>query len=211
MTALVAVLALLVALALLWTGVRGFAWASPLKAVLTTLDLLALTLLVAQLGWTGVILLLAANVVGFVGWGLAGWVYVDSELSAGAALSSVSRAEMGELNDALARDARLRRLGPRRRARLIRLPAERARERDEIEVMGPAVGLLWLIAEPSSPEWLVGRLDTILRLYDEPASRAMDLADTIAAATRTSAATAVEMIEAMAVAGSAAPMAEDSS
>ncbi len=56
--------------------------------------------------------------------------------------------------------------------------------------------MLWVIHRPDF-DWLVGRFDSLLRLYGEPASASMRFADTLTAATKESAAAFNEMVEAM--------------
>jgi hypothetical protein len=47
------ILGVVVSLALLWAGVKHFEAATPLKAILSALDVLALMLALVQLGWLG--------------------------------------------------------------------------------------------------------------------------------------------------------------
>jgi len=98
MPTLLGVLGLLAALALLWTGLRKSTWRSPLSAVLSMLDVLALALAIIQLGWLGLALFIVANVLGFVGWGLAGAIYVQAELSGARAFNPVDPEQVDHVN-----------------------------------------------------------------------------------------------------------------
>lgn len=141
---------LIVAVALLWTGWKKSTWSTPLAAILSALDLVGLVLLVVSLGWLGLGIFAGANVAGFVGWGMQGAVYVDAQLSAAAALGGMQKAAARGAFVALTDDKRLASLGPRLRADLVRLLAERGRSPVEIQMMGPAVGLLYIIGEPAA-------------------------------------------------------------
>jgi hypothetical protein len=197
----VAALGLLVAMALLFAGIKRLSWASPMHALLSGLDLLALGLAVWQLEWLGIALLGVAHLVAFAGWGAAGVIYVDSEVAAAHALGVLDRDAIRPLLGRLNELDSLRPLGPRRRSHLVRLLAERARTAEEIEVMAPPIGLLWTIAHKPDLDWLVERFDTILRLYDETPAQAMRIADSLVEGARQSAATLREMLEAAAVTG----------
>jgi hypothetical protein len=206
MSMVLAVLGVLIGFALLWTGLRTLTWASPLKAILSALDLLALAVAIAQLGWAlGIALVAGSNLLGFLGWITSGAIHVDAQLSAGAALGTSRKARLRQVYEALNRDRRLKVLGPRRRVELVRLLSERARSPDEMLDMAPAVGLLWIIGDRPPMEWLVERLDSALRLYGMEAARAMEAADTITASTQQSAASFAETLEALVVAGGGSP------
>jgi hypothetical protein len=205
MSVALAVLALIVALALLWAGVRKLSWATPLHAVLSALDLLALALALMQLGWVGLALFLGVNIAGFLAWGTAGAIYVDAELASAAALGSSEKSDMRALSNALEQDQALKVLGPRRRANLIRLLSERARTPSESRQMAGPIGLLWIIGDKPDLAWLVERFDSLLRLYDKPSTDAMDVADMITVSSQQSAATQNEMIEALVIASGGTP------
>jgi hypothetical protein len=111
-----AILALVVALALLWAGVRKLSWATPLHAVLSALDVLALVLALVQLGWMGLALFLGVNLMGFLTWGLRGAIYVDAELASAAAVVGREKSEMRAVERGLKNERALTVLGPRRRA-----------------------------------------------------------------------------------------------
>lgn len=205
MDEVVAVLALLVAIALLWTGKRRLVWEGPLAALLSALDLLALVLLVVTLGWLGLGLLLVANLVAFVGWGMAGAIYVDQQTADASALGVIERDEVKRLLANFDRERDLHILGPRRRARLVRLLAKRARSAAEIEQMALPLGMLWVICDKPNLDWLVERFDTLLRLYGQRAAEAMATADVLTAGAQQAAATLEEMLEASVVAAGGSP------
>ena len=108
MSAVLGFLGVTVALALLWAGIKRLDARTPLAAVLSALDVLALTLALVQLGWLGLGLFAAVNAAGFLAWCAAGAVFVDSQLSAGAALANAEKVELRAVYDQLGRDARLR-------------------------------------------------------------------------------------------------------
>jgi len=176
---------------------RGRRHCTPL---LSALDLLALALALMQLGWLGVALFVGVNIIGFSAWGVAEAIYVDAEMASAAALSGREKSEMRALAKALEQDRALTVLGPRRRARLIRLLSERARTPAEVRHMATPIGTLCIIGDKPDLSWLVERFDSLLRLHDKPAADAMDVADTITVSSQQSAATQNEMIEALVVA-----------
>jgi hypothetical protein len=191
-----ALLAVLLTAALLWTGVKRLEVATPLKAVLTALDLVALGFALVQLGWAGLVVFVVANVVGFLAWGVAGAVYVDAELSTGAALGATDKAALRAVYNGLARERALRAMGPRWRAVLVRALAERARAPEEVAQMAVPIGLLWVAHRPDL-EALVDDFDTLLRRFGKGAEEAMSVADTLSASTTRSAATFDQSIEAL--------------
>lgn len=205
MSTLLGVLGLVAALALLWAGFRRFSWSSPASAILSVLDLAVLTLAIIQLGWFGLGLFVVLNMLGFVGWGIAGAIFVQHELSGARAFNPVDPERVNHVNKLLQKRSELKVLGPRRRAQLVRFLSERHRNTREIEDMAPPVGLLWTIANKPDLEWLVERFDTVLRAWDTPASDAMRTADTIAAGALNSPASVADMLEALAVVGGGSP------
>lgn len=204
MTTLITALGLILGVAVLWAGHHGHRWTSPLAALLTALDLLLLGLGLVALGWLGLWLLLATHAVAFVGWSVAGALFVDQQAASSAAWSGTEKAEVRRIVKVLDRDDRLTLLGSRNRARLVSTLTERARTLPEAEQMAPVVGLLWTLCDRPDVEWLAERFDTLLRVYDKPAAEAMEVADVITVSAQRSAATMSETIEALVVAGSGA-------
>lgn len=195
MSTFLAALTLVIALALLWAGIRRFSWSSPVSAALSGVELLGLMLAVYQLGWLGLGLFVAANVVGLLGWGAAGAIYVQQQVAAASALGGASRASIASVLRRLGAVDEMRGMGPRPRALLVRSLAERGRSVAEIEHMAVAIAVLWTIADKPDLPLLVDRLDSILRLYGKPAEEAMDVTDAIAVAAQRSASTVTELIE----------------
>jgi hypothetical protein len=204
---LLSVGALIAALALLWAGFRKLSWKSPAAAILSVLDIFALALAIFQLGWLGLGLFVVLNALGFIGWGLAGAIYVQAELSGAKAFNATDPERTEHVDKILRRRDELKVLGPRRRARLVHLLAERHRDTREIEQIAPPIGLLWTLADKPDLEWLVERFDTVLRAWNTPAADAMRTADTITSGALHSAASVAEMLEALAVAGGGSPRA----
>jgi hypothetical protein len=87
-------------------------------------------------------------------------------------------------------------LGPIESMKLIQYLAQRARTLQEIEVMALPVATLFAVSQLESLEVLVEKFDRLLRLADEPAIRAMSVADSLTAATQASTATFSEMLDA---------------
>lgn len=88
-------------------------------------------------------------------------------------------------------------LGPIDTARLIYLLARRDRTMQEIEAMALPIAMLLVVSQVPSLEELVKKFDSLLRLADEPADRAMGVADTLTAATQASTTTFSEMLDAL--------------
>lgn len=195
-----AVIGLVLALVLLWTGVKKLRFQRPVEAVLSVADLLALGFALWQLEWLGLVLFVAVNVLGLVAWGAAGAVQVESAMSEAAAQSGADVAELTDVHRQLVARRDLRSLGPRRLAKLMVALAKRARGPAEIREMAPPLAYLWIGQNKPDLDWLVGSFDGLARLYGKEADDAEEMADILTAATQRSAATFEDMVEAMIVA-----------
>jgi hypothetical protein len=194
---------LVLSLALLWATVRRLPFGTPVSAALSAVDILALVLTVVSLGWLGIGLFMAANALGFVIWGVVHAAKIDEELTYAAIQADVPQASVKAAYHWLGKQRELRAMGPRRRAMLVRLLCERARSPDEVRDMALPIGMLWLTHKPDLA-WLVEQFDAALRVYGEPASASMRLADVLTVGTQQSAANFEQMLEALVVAGGGA-------
>lgn len=76
--------------------------------------------------------------------------------------------------------------------------AERNRSPAEIEDMAIPIGMLKTIHDASLP-WLVESFDRLLRLANEPASKSMEVSDTIQATTQNAVGTFKEVVDAFVI------------
>lgn len=197
----VSVVGLVLAAALLWTGFKRLHASSLLAAVLSAVELAGFVLTLATLGWAiALAVVIGCTTLGFVIYGVAGAMHIEAELTYAATQADVEPVELKDVNKRLSRVRELRAMGPKKRALLIRLLAEQHRDPGEIEEMAVPIGLLWLVHK-SDLRWLVGRFDQVLRLYGEPATASMNVADTLTVSTQQAAATFEEMVNALVVAG----------
>jgi hypothetical protein len=201
----ISALALVVTIAALWTGRKRLEASRFTKSVLSALELILLGLSLVLLGWLGFALFLVANVVGFAGWGIYLAMAEEEKVIYAATQAGVEKEEIQALHRRIRRSHKaFRIMGRIEVAELISLLAQRARNPSEIEEMALPVALLWVVHRPDLA-YLVERFDTVLRLHGEPASESMRVADTLTAATKASAATFTEMLDAMVVASGGTP------
>jgi hypothetical protein len=102
---------------------------------------------------------------------------------------------MKALAGRLGKRAEMKAIGPVERADLVRLLADRARDSAEIENMAIPISMLKLIHGAPLP-WLVESFDRLLRLTDEPASKAPELADILQATAQNAVGTFKEIVDA---------------
>jgi hypothetical protein len=183
-------------LVVLWTGFRKLEISRFHKAVLTILDLVLLTIATISLGWLGLWVFLGVNVVALVAWSI--WLAMRKEtlLVFAATQSGTTKDEMEAVYDRLHKsNEAFRVLGPIRLAELLSHLAQRGRGVNEIEQMARPAAMLSIVNDVPL-DWMVERFDRILRLYGEPATESMRIADTLTRATQLSAATFREMVDA---------------
>ncbi len=195
------IVTLVASLALLWTRAKKLGWSTPVGAALSLFEFVALGISIVQLGWIGLLIFVMVNVAGFFISGMVGAAQVDADMAVAAAHGGYEKAEMQAALSTLIADNRLTILGTKKRAKIVLALADRSRSPAEIEDMGSPIGMLYVIGEPRSIEWLVERFDTIMRLYGHRSEEAMDVADTLTASFQRSAATLEETIEALVVGG----------
>jgi hypothetical protein len=204
-TTAITVISIVVGLAVFYTGVRRIEISSFRKGVLSLLEVAILVASVVLLGWLGALVFAAVTVIAFIAWSVYLAAQKETYLVYASTQAGGSKEEMYALQKRLwnGHEA-FHILGPVETAQLISLLAQRARSPEEIEAMATPVAMLWVVHRPDLG-WLVGRFDSLLRLYDEPASESMRLADTLSAVTKESAATFEEMVEGMCAAVTLGP------
>jgi uncharacterized membrane protein len=210
METVLSVTVLVLSFALLWTKARHIRFSTPLAALLSTLELAGVGIAVAALGMIGLIVLAGVNVVAFLAWGVTKAMEIEEDLAYAASQADADIKQMKAVHRTLVGEKDLRLLGRPRISQLVRFLADRARQPDEIQSMGRPIGLLWIISrteggERANLKWLADCFDTLLRLYDRPASESMGLADQLTAATQRSATTFDELVESLIVAGGGTP------
>ena len=182
-------------LLLLWLGLKRIDLGSFWKAVLGVLDAGVLVVSVVSLGWLGWTIVVAANVFGFLLWTIRLAMQRDGLLTAAAVRTQASREDMRALQARLQPQKAFSTFGPLELAGLIRSLADCGRGCAEIEMMAPPIALL-AVAHDQDAIRLAGDFDRILRLYGEPVSNAMAVADTLTASTLASACSFSEMLAA---------------
>jgi hypothetical protein len=187
---------MVLSLALLWAGRKKLRFGSLVSTTLSVIELLALGILVVSLGWWGLIALAAVNAIAFAVYGIILAARVEERLVYASIQTDEPREAVEALAARLGKRPELANVGPVERAELIKLLSERARSVAEIEDMAVPIALLQVVHRPPWP-WLVGHFDQLLRLAGEPASEAMRMADVLSSATKHSAATFEEIVEAM--------------
>lgn len=187
---------LVLAVAVWWLGIRRIELSSAAKSVLSVLDLAVLVASVVALGWLGLALFGAANVVGLLLYSVRLAMRKEAILVEVSNRTASSKEEVEALHAKLVRHERLRWVGPIELAEWMREISYRGRGLEEIEQIAPVIGGLSLVYDRPDPAWLIARFDQILRLYDEPALRAENVAEMIHVSVNASAATFPEMMEA---------------
>jgi len=201
----VAYIAILLSVAALWTGLKKPDLSVFWKTSLYILDLLLILWGVISLGWSGVYLLIAANVLATLTW--SAWLAVKQQdlLTQAAIAAGVGRPEMEALEKRLRRSHRaVKHLGPLDRSRMIRYLADRNRRIGEIEALAVPVATLWVIYRPDVelPQ-LVEDFDRLLRIWRVPVEDAMSLADKLVIATQRTAGNYSEVVHALLTVGGA--------
>jgi len=196
---LLALFSIVLAVVLLWAGIKHLEIGTYWKATITILDLLVLGASVVLLGWLGLILFAAANVLAVLVTSVRMAMQKEEKLVYASTQCGASKEDLEALYEDLGREGGpFAVMGPLQRADLISRLAQRARSVEEMRQMAPPIAMLWGVHKPDL-DWLVDRFDQLLRLYNMDASRSMEAADVIAAATQTAAGTFEEMVEAMVV------------
>jgi lysozyme len=196
MEIVVDVIAIALSLILLWTGFRKLELSRLHKTTLWILDLALLVMATISRGWLGLWVFLGVNVVAILVWSIRLAMQKETLLTFAATQSGRTKQEMEDLYKRLHRSHQaFRVLGPIRLAELISQLAQRGRDTGEIEEMALPVAMLSTVNNVGLG-WMAERVDRILRLYGDPASESMRIADTLTRATQLSAITFEEMVDA---------------
>jgi hypothetical protein len=189
-----------VSLILIWSGRQRLEFNSFQTTLLAILEIIGVVVGVVGLGWVGVGIFIFANVLATVIWSVILAVKNQSVLVGAAVQStSMSRDDAEILWKWMKRERAFGVLRPIERSELIRALAGQARNPDEIRPMATAIAQLSMIFDCDAV-WLAPRFDQLLRLYGEDAVDSEEVAGTLTAATKNSAATFKDMLEAMIIA-----------
>lgn len=196
------VIGIMIASILLFTGIRKVEVGGFLKTVLSIADLVLLIISFVLLGWVGFVLFVVTNLIALVVSSVRIYMRQESLLTYAGIQANEEYSAMKDLDKELRRAHKsMRTLGPIERAQLISALAERSRGVDEIRQMANPIAMLHVVHRIDLQQF-AGEFDRILRLYGKDASESMALADQLTVATKQSAATFQEMVEAMIAAAS---------
>jgi hypothetical protein len=198
---LIGAMVLAVSLILLWSGRQRLAFSSFQTTLLSVLEIVGVVVSVVGLGWVGVGIFVIANVIATFTWSVILAVRNQSVLVGAAVRStSMTREDADALYHWMNRQKAFGVLRPIERSELIRALAGQARSPEEIRPMSVAIAHLSVIFECEAV-WLAPHFDQLLRLYGKSATDSEEVADTLTSATKNSATTFEEMLEAMIIAG----------
>lgn len=205
METLISAAALVVGLVLLWTWRRGLEVSSFQATLLSVIEVAGFVIAVVALGWLGVAIFVVISLVALIAWSVVLAIKKQSILvSAAVQGAHVSREEAEEIWQWMGGEKSFAALSPLKRAELIKVLAERAREPAEIKAMAIPVAQLSLIFG-CDPIWLAPRFDQLLRLDGKDAGKAIELADTLTTSTQLAPISFEEMVEAMLTVAGAGP------
>ena len=197
MDRVIALLGLIVGLGLFWSGRKKVNLSTFGNALFSILDLAVLLVSTALLGWIGVWVFVATNLIAFVAVSVRLAMRQEEILLYAATQCDAAKQDMYAISKWMRQErGPFALMGPLERAELISELAQRARQPHEMKEMALPIALLWAVHRPDLG-WLVEHFDRLLRLYDMEADDSMQLADVISGATKAGAATFVEMVEAM--------------
>jgi hypothetical protein len=203
----VALLGLIVGLGLFWSGRKKVNPSTFGHALISILDLAVLIVSMVLLGWIGVWVFVATNLIAFLAVSVRLAMKQEEVLLYAATQCDSSKDQMYELTKWLRQEGGpFALMGPLERASLICQLAQRARQPAEMKAMARPIALLWAVHRPEL-DWFVDNFDRLLRLYGMDAGESMRVADIISASTKAGTATFVEMVEAMVAAAMAEPAA----
>jgi hypothetical protein len=192
---------LVLGLILLWTGLRHYKFNSFQATLLSILEIVGVVVSVVALGWLGIGILLAVNLIAALVWsGILAAKKQSILVDASVQSTNMSVEEADEIWHWMKKQKAFAVIRPLRRGELIGALAGQARSPSEIRPMAVAVAQLSVIFD-CDPIWLAPRFDQLLRLYGESAADSEKVADTLVTSTKQSAASFEEMLEAAIVAG----------
>lgn len=201
METLISAMVLALGLTLLWTGRQRFEFSSFQATLLSILEIVGVIISVVALGWLGIGILLAVNVVAVLVWSgvLAARkqaILVDASVQS----ADMSVEEADDIWMWMSKEKAFAVMRPLERGELIRALAEQARSPSEIRPMAIAIAQLSVIFDYDAIK-LAPQFDQVLRLYGKSAVDSEEVADTFTTATKRSAASFEDMLVAMIVAG----------
>ena len=190
-----------VSLILLWSGRQHLDFDSFQTTLLSILEIVGIVVSVVGLGWVGVGIFVVANVLAILTWSAILAARKQAVLVGAVVLStSMTREEADDLWRWMNRHEAFGVLGAIERAELIRALAGQARTPAEMRPMAIAIASLSVIFDCEAV-WLAPRFDQLLRLYGKSPADSEEVADTLTAAAKNSAATFKEMLEGLIIAG----------
>lgn len=196
------VIGIVVASILLFTGIRKVEVGGFVKTALSIADLVLLIVTFVLLGWVGLALFVVTNLIALVVSSVRTYMRQESLLTYAGIQADEQYSAMKDLEKELRRAHKsMRSLGPIERAQLISALAERSRGVDEIRQMATPIAMLHVVHDVDLRQF-AGEFDQLLRLYNKEASESMAVADQLTVATKQSAATFQEMVNAMIAAAS---------
>lgn len=192
----VEILALAVGAVLLVTGIKRIEITGFWKSVLSLMDVGLVAAGAVLLGWLGVVVVVAVNLIALVITSVRLAIRKQSILTYAAIQADVDRTEMEKLYDELRQERALKSIDPIKVAELISTLSQRARKPAEIRVMALPIAMLYVVHEPDLLVF-ASKFDQLMRLHRKRAEEAMSVADQLTVATRESAATFDEMVDAL--------------
>lgn len=197
------IVAILVGLVVLWTGIRRIEVDAPAKAILSALELLTLLLSVVLLGLVGWLVFIVANILGFVAYGV--WLAARKQaiLAAAAAQSGMTLQEMEALQRRL-RNAHtaFRALDPIELAEFVRTLAQVGRPIGEMEILALPIALLSRVHDVDLGV-LTPKFDQLLRVWGRSAGDSMKVADQLTVAVQKTPASLMDYVESLTTVGQA--------
>lgn len=183
---------------------REAEWSTFWQTVLSVAEITVLVVSFVLFGWWGLILATVVLVVALVVWIVRLYARWEAGL-----VAAIARGRLDMTKDevkAFARhlresDRALRAIRPTGLTNLIRVLSESGRDANDIEVMAPALGRIWIIydyhKDEEAQERITSKFDQCLRLWGKDPSDAEDVADKLVAATKQSATSFEEMLDGM--------------
>ena len=201
MQTLIGVAGLILTLIVLWTGWQRLEFNSFQKTLLSVFEVAVLIGSLLALGWLGIGIFVAANVVAALLWSVILAAKKQSNLvDASVQSTDMTVEEADEIWHWMKKQKAFAVIRPLRRGELIGALAGQARSPSEIRPMAVAVAQLSVIFD-CDPIWLAPRFDQLLRLYGESAADSEKVADTLVTGTKQSATSFKDMLAGMIVAG----------
>jgi hypothetical protein len=201
MQTLIGVAGLILTLIVLWTGWQRLEFNSFQKTLLSVFEVAVLIGSLLALGWLGIGIFVAANVVAALLWSVILAAKKQSILvDASVQSTDMTVEEADEIWHWMKKQKAFAVIRPLRRGELIGALAGQARSPSEIRPMAVAVAQLSVIFD-CDPIWLAPRFDQLLRLYGESAADSEKIADTLVTGTKQSATSFKDMLAGMIVAG----------